>query len=456
MVLKLNTELFLLPDRKGYYLVYAPLRRLVMKLGPEQVNLLARLRHGRARKGDADSELVKHLVQCGVINGKPEARPPSLVGAAYAPTRVTLFLTNRCNLACRYCYAGGQTAELAMDEAAGRAAIDYAARNCRARKLKMVNVGFHGGGEPTMAWELLKALTAYGRETARRLGLEYRSGMSTNGCFSEERARWIAQNTHFVSVSMDGPPDIQDYYRPLRSGGPTSPLLRRTLRAFDRAKFPYSFQATITRETVREMPRIVRWFARHTRPHFLKFEPVSDCGRYFGLPREIPAGRTFARYFNLATDEARKRGVKLSFSGVRLWGSGVSYFCGAFAEPFNVTPDGRVSACYEAYSAETPYADVFLFGRWNAGKKRFEIDRRKLDGLRERNVYRLSPCRNCFCKYSCGGDCATRNFRRAGVADLSLVGARCDAIREITRYRLSRYVAKPLAAVTPPLEGDSA
>ncbi len=327
-----------------------------------------------------------------------------------------------------------------MDERVGRAAIDYAAANARARGKKTLDVGFHGGGEQTLAFELLVALTAYAREVATRNGLGLRATLGTNGCFSEARAEWLAGNFSEVCISFDGPPRIQDYARPLRNGGPSSPLVRRTVRVFDRAKLLYSFQATVTRDTVGEMPAIVRYFARHTHPFMVKFEPVSDCGRFYGRGDQIPPGGEFARSFNEAYEVARRLRVDLAFSGIRLWGAGHSCFCGAFCEPFAVTPDARVSACYEAYSADAPYADRFLFGCYDADRGTFSFDMAKLKALRQRNVYGLQPCARCFCKYSCAGDCPTRNFRASKTTDLRIVGARCEAIREITRYRLARYV----------------
>jgi len=450
MTPRFNTELFLLAH-DGTYMAYAPLRRLVMRLEPAQVNLLARLKSGRARAADLTSPLVTFFRQVGLLDGAPEQQPRSFVGMPYAPTRVTLFLTNRCNLGCCYCYAGGQLQPMAMPEEMGRAAIDYVAANCVKRRQTILSVGLHGGGEPTMAWELLVSLTRYAKQVARRHGLKPNLGMSTNAVFSEAKALWITRNLNYVSVSFDGPPRIQDQQRPLKNGRPSSAHVMRVLQTFDREKFPYSFQATITARVVSQMPAIVRYWAKRTHPQFVKFEPVSDCGRFLGNRKEIPNGLEFARSFNTAFDLAQQLGLRLTFSGIRLWDAAVGYFCGAFAEPFAVTPDGHVSACYEAYSAQTPYASVFLFGRWNPAKRSFGFDLKKLERLRRRNVYTLKPCRWCFCKYSCGGDCVTRNFRLADKPDLRLVGARCEAIREITKCRLAKYLdaASRTKAATP-------
>jgi uncharacterized protein len=438
----LNSELFLIADGSSY-LVYAPLRRCVMRLNPENVNLLVRLQKGEFGETETKTDFFGCLVNNGIINGRPEEPPVASTGRGYAPVRTTLLLTTRCNLACRYCYAAGREPGLVMPEQVGRAALDYVAANCRQKGLKKLEVGFHGGGEPTMAWKELMGLATYAKEVASRNQLELRLGLATNACFCEKKARWIAAHFSNVNISLDGPPRIQDAMRPRKDGAPSSSMIRNTLRVFDECKTPYSFQSTITRETVREMPAIVRYLARHTRPGMLKFEPVSDCGRFCGQTDHIPCGHEFARFFNQAYEEGRRLRLPVAFSGVRLLGAKLSCFCGAFAEPFAVTPEGFVSACYEAFSCASSYADMFLFGRWNESSRGFSIDYEKLERLRRRNVYNLKPCSRCFCKYSCAGDCATRNFRHFNGKDLFTVGARCDAIREITRYQLSKMTNGP-------------
>jgi len=348
-------------------------------------------------------------------------------------------------LACVYCYAGRQIRDLVMPLKTGMAAIDYIAENCKARGQGELEIGFHGGGEPTMAWKELQSLIGYAKSIAKEKGLELRSGIATNGCLSAEKAQWVADNLAYVNISLDGPPRIQDRHRPMKNGKRSSKVIRRTMQILEAAGTPYGIQATVTKDTVHEMPAIVRYFSRYAKPNIVKFEPVCACGRYFGHERNIPLDKQFAHFFNEAYEVGVKLGLRVSFSAVRGFEHGISVFCGAFAEPFVVTPDGNVSACYEAYSTEAPYADMFFFGRFDVGTQKFVLDLKKLEKLRRRNVYTLRRCRNCFCKYTCAGDCATRAFRRAGRVDLTLAGARCEAIRAITQHRLKSILESATA-----------
>jgi len=438
----LNTELFVVPDNDAY-LVYAPLRRCLMRVAPERVNFLARLKDGQCQPGDAETDFYKSLAKAGIVDGPPESRPKTLVNRPFKPIGTTLLLTTRCNLACHYCYAGHEKSSLVMDEKLGRAVLDYTAENCRERAQKRMGVGFHSGGEPTMAWDQLVALASYAKELERKMTLQVSLGLATNACLSESKARWIAAHFSHVNVSLDGPPRIQNVLRPRKDGGPSWPMIRRTLRTFEACKTPYSLQATITRQTVGEMPAIVRFVAKHTRPRLLKFEPVAGTGRFSGRGEDLPAAADFARNFDGAAEIGRALGLPVTFSGLRIHQRPVSIFCGAFGDPFAVTPEGYVTACFEAFCGTVPLAGAFVFGRWDASSGTFAIDHKKLERLRQRHVFNLEPCSRCFCKYSCAGDCASRNASHFDDFSLFKVGARCEVIREVTRRSLSRMANAP-------------
>lgn len=437
--MKLTTELFLIPDG-AHYIVYAPLKRVLFRGSAELVNLLARIGRGRNGVSASDHPALAMLMAQGIIDGPPDPAPAMPVKGQYKPTRVTLFLTSRCNLGCRYCYASANSKKIDMPEQLGRDALEYAARNCVEMKMSHLSVGFHGGGEPTQAWDLLVALTAHAREIAVRHGLKLAAGIATNGCVSSAQAKWLAANMNMTTLSLDGPPSIQDAQRPFPDGSPSSPVIRNMLRIFHRDGGQYSIQSTFTRETVARMPEAVRYFARHTRPKMVKFEPVCNAGRYRHHRGLVPDPLEFGRYYNQAHEVAVEKKLALTFSGIRLWGNPVQHFCGAFIEPFTITPDGCVTACYEACSRDNPLAGIFIIGRHVPADHDFKISMGALNRLRRRNNTNLKPCRNCFCKYSCAGDCATRNIHTFATNDLAVTGARCGAIREITRHRLANYI----------------
>jgi uncharacterized protein len=217
-------------------------------------------------------------------------------------------------------------------------------------------------------------------------------------------------------------------------------VLWRNVGILDQAGCDYSFQATITRENTPRMPEIVRYFCKMGKPKVIKLEPVSPAGRFCGHAQEVPNDELFAEFFDQAYGIACGHGVRMDCAPTRLTGSAQSTFCGTCQAPFFITPDGMVSACYEACWAETKHADRLIIGRYDADARDFIIDHSRLELLRSRNVNNLEHCRNCFCKYACAGDCLARNLRVLESADILVSGARCELIRMMGRRHLRRVL----------------
>jgi len=102
-----------------------------------------------------------------------------------------------------------------------------------------------------------------------------------------------------------------------------------------------------------------------------------------------------------------------------------------------VTHDGYVTACFEAAGPGRPYADAFLYGRYDFDQHRFDLDLDKLKKLQTRHVYNLPYCRDCFCKYMCCGDCPIHSLKMGyGMAR----GARCAITQAVAKHRLATVV----------------
>lgn len=439
MEYRIDNEIFLVPDGEDH-LLFAPRLGCLMRTNRDGVDLVARIQEGRATAADLATRQFQAMLETGLVNGEVPPPLPSPEGSPYAPTAVTLFLTNRCNLRCSYCYAAGQHPVLVLDRRIAEAAIDRVIANANAAGVKRVTVAFHGGGEPTAAWPELVAAVEYATRTTAAAGLGLQLGITTNGCWTVKQARWLAAHFPCVSISCDGPPDIQNANRPMAGGRGSSEVLWRNVKILEEANCTYFFQATITREMAPRMPEIVRYFCETGKPLGIKLEPVSVTGRFSGHDADVPDFTEFAEWFDQAYDVARAHGVKLDFPSFRLSGPPQNTFCGTCQAPFFVTPDGLVSACYETCWAGAAHADRLLIGRYDAATHDFIIDHPRLERLRQRNLHNLAHCRDCFCKYACAGDCPARNWRALENAQILDTGARCELIRTTGKRYLRRLL----------------
>jgi uncharacterized protein len=432
-------EVFIVPRRADEYFVYAPLRRSLAVVNEAAVGSLGRfLEKGGDLDGlDAkDRRLVEELLSRGLL-GSDSPKPPVFPeGYGFLPHETTLFLTSRCNLRCRYCYADAGRKSIDMPWEVAQAAIDLVARNAGRAGLPKFGVGFHGGGEPTVAWDLLVRCVEHARQRAHELGLQADIFAATNGVLDLEQRDYVARHFTSVNVSLDGPPDIQNHNRRMLGGDDSYEEVAATLRHFARSGLHHGVRTTITSATVDRMVEVVEWFAREFRLSYLHMEPVWLCGRCTRTGERPPEDPAFASRFLEALERGEELGLQVLYSGARL-DSLCSKFCAAAGDGFNVLPEGIATSCYEVTEADDPRAAMFHYGRYDSGS--FVFDEERLARLRRFSVEHLDHCSDCFCRWHCAGDCLARVLD-GSTSQVHAGSPRCELNRTLLRAHLERLV----------------
>lgn len=435
----LSAEVFSIPIQDSKYIVYAPVRRSAFVANARVVEVISQLRGGAFdAAADPDGSLMELLRALEMVDAGPESPPSFACAGDPRPVSVTLFLTTACNLRCTYCYASaGNGAPKFMALETARRGIDFVAANAAARHAPRMEVGFHGGGEPTLNWPVLTASFDYAREKAAELEIQLRSSMATNGVLSDDQADWIVAHLGGVNVSCDGLPAVHDKCRLTASGKGSSSRVTHTLRRFDAAKFSYGLRLTVTAEHIPALADSVEYLCSEFRPGYIQIEPVYTLGRGAAAP---PAeSDQFIEAYRAAAERAAAHGRTVQFSGARA-GSLTNHFCCVSKDNFCLSADGNVTACFEAFSEDSPYARVFFYGRPAAEGGGYAFDRPVLDHLRNQAVEKREHCRSCFAKWSCGGDCYYKWMAATGGGEFN-GSTRCHVIRELTKDQILEKIA---------------
>ena len=101
-----------------------------------------------------------------------------------------------------------------------------------------MNLTIHGGGEPTVEFAALQEIVAEFRGRAQAAKLQPSVVLGTNGTYGDSVHQWILENNISVSISLDGPHDIQNRLRPFRSGQPSYDVVVRNLHGLVKAGRP--------------------------------------------------------------------------------------------------------------------------------------------------------------------------------------------------------------------------
>src|SRR5206468_9509238 len=152
---------------------------------------------------------------------------------AYEPTQIpppdftlqtlVLNLTNQCNLSCQYCYEFGadkvatpQGKPKFMNFETARSSVDFLLKQSAGRRA--VHITFFGG-ETLMNFPLLEAVVRYANEQAAAQGRSIDYSLTTNGTLlTPAIIDFLSDNRIGVTVSIDGPPDLNDKLRVFANG----------------------------------------------------------------------------------------------------------------------------------------------------------------------------------------------------------------------------------------------
>ncbi|MDQ7794491.1 MAG: radical SAM protein [bacterium] len=434
-------DLFAIPYLDGY-LLYSPLQGLLVLI--TGAGLASILLNPTASMSTCLSECEikpdEDLIR--LLDTKARLHPRMCNGHQeddFLPTQLTLSLTSACQMACIYCYIHGGDSPRAMSWKTAEAALRTVFDNSVARSKDTFEVEFHGQGEPTANWPLLRQSVLLAEDLCDREGLTPRFSLVTNGILSTAKASFLAEHGFRVGISMDGLQEIMDVQRPLRSGASSFETLMRSLRLLEEHHVDYCIRSTVTSIGVQSMKDFAVFVREKTKCRYINFEPVCETGRArdAGLADSDLMSK-FLIHFREASAFGRQNGMQIGLSSCRLDGLRSS-FCSAYGPDLNfcVSTDGFVSSCYEVLDLSDPRGDMFIYGCYDPSLNAFVLDNNKVRRLRSLDVTGIERCRDCFVKWNCGGDC----IAKAALGGLqAVIGSealqRCFLTRNITADEL--------------------
>jgi uncharacterized protein len=325
-----------------------------------------------------------------------------------------LHVAHDCNLACKYCFASEgeyQGNRGLMSYEVGKKAIDFLVANSKGRK--NLEVDFFGG-EPLMNFEVVKQLTAYGRQLEKEYDKNFRFTLTTNGVLLDDEVIDFAnREMSNVVLSLDGRKEVHDRLRVACDGSGSYDAILPAFKklAESRNHENYYIRGTYTHYNTDFASDILHMADLGFKE--LSMEPVvAPSSMPYALTEEdLP--KLFTEYDRLAEEMLKRNkagnGFKFYHYTIDLTGgpcvvkriSG----CGVGTEYMAVTPEGDLYPCHQFVGDEK-----FLLGNVYDGVTNNEV----CDEFKTCNIYSHSECKDCFARMYCSGGCAANAYHSTG------------------------------------------
>ncbi|MBQ1186368.1 MAG: thioether cross-link-forming SCIFF peptide maturase [Clostridia bacterium] len=325
-----------------------------------------------------------------------------------------LHVAHDCNLACKYCFAcegeyHGPRGLMSFD--VGKRALDYLIEHSGSRK--NLEVDFFGG-EPSLNFEVVKQLVAYGREKEKETGKNFRFTYTTNGIIlTDEIMDFCNKEMSNVVLSLDGRREVNDRMRVNRGGSGSYDVIVPKFQKFieKRGGKDYYIRGTYTRFNKDFASDILHMadlgfkeisiepvVADPSAPYALKHEDLPELlTQYEVLAKEMIRrernGEGFTFYHYMIDLDGGPCVVK------RVSG------CGVGTEYMAVTPEGDFYPCHQFVGNED-----FLLGNVYDGVTNAAV----CDQFKNCNIYSHEECDNCFARMYCSGGCAANAYNSTG------------------------------------------
>lgn len=360
--------------------------------------------------------------------------------------RCDLIVNNFCNLRCVYCHANsGEQPRRQMSFSVASQAINRVIEDVLLAKLPRFDVTLTGGGEPLLSLNLVRRIVEFCDLRAAQSGLQRKLAIVSNGCFPNRLRTFLATNFDNVSISIDGPPEIQNKQRPFANGKPSFGIVAENIDALRAlGKIGIGFRMTVSAESVLRLEESVLFLHDRWPGIIIGIEPLEFTGRCLATNAQPPDLKVFAQHYVQILARAKKNGMQIrsSLATFKARTTRLS-FCGVNGRIFGVDPDGDVTACTRVCSKQDPLAKEFHFGHITQNGSKPLISKSAYERLAHYIPDSVPQCCECYALSNCKGDCCHVRATVHGPHFVGVASHRCEGIRYLTRAILRMELGLP-------------
>lgn len=291
---------------------------------------------------------------------------------------ITVFMTNRCNMKCLYCYEGYK-----INTSISYITLDNIVKFISKKNLDQKNNLVIHGGEPLLEFKKIE----YFIESLKKYNLysKFNLHITTNGTLiNSKNARYLKDNFHDISISLDGNKYYNDINRVLNNNKGTYTLVINNLEQYFSDYYKnLTARMTINVKNVKGVSSSVTHLADLG---FIKISPVVDQFCDWDNENLIILRNEFDKIVQIVKENKIYNGIDVGFIKDAMYRC-KNTKCDGGISTFTINTDGSIYPCIV-----TNNIPEFCIGNLN---ENIYINQNKLESLLSHNNELNKCCIGC-------------------------------------------------------------
>lgn len=285
MMLSKYSKIYSSTDDNEYLVLYSTKNAATIRVPVELIDDID--------KGNLSDEEKTSLMGLGFLMPDPEHEKQEMLGyirelnSCNTSLKFIVVLNLDCNLGCKYCFEGARKGKFYLSDEVEARFIDFVMRRTLSGK-DAIHITFYGG-EPLLSTRRMVSIAEKIRSFTESKSLRFTFSLVTNGTLltSALVRQLVPLGLAGAKITLDGPKEVHDSFRPFRSGTGSFDLIIRNIEDVC-GMVPIQIGGNYTRESFREFPRLLDHLLDRgltpDRVPIVKFDPVMNESSEFALP----------------------------------------------------------------------------------------------------------------------------------------------------------------------------
>jgi uncharacterized protein len=285
MPLSQYCKIFRLPEDPGQVMLFSTRTTAVVHVSPEVLQDI--------EKGELSEEERHTLSEEGFFTESHEKERQELLDYIDDLNKLTktftavVVLNLDCNLACRYCFEGTRKGDFFMSAETAEDFIGYLKSGVLEGKDEIELIFY--GGEPLLSMDMIYRIASQVRPLAEAQNIKFTFSFITNGTLLTSRLveKLKPLGMRAASVTLDGPREVHNAFRPFRSGQGSFDTIVRNIKEVC-SLIDVQLGGNYTRDHFREFPGLLDYLLDSgltpSDISIVRFDPVVNESREMAPP----------------------------------------------------------------------------------------------------------------------------------------------------------------------------